>query len=400
MRRLRLYDPSYHCEVTIRALHGEFGFDPNDVDIRERIYGLFAEAAMRHGVAIFIFHFMSNHYHGLYGYTSAAQLVDFLAYLHGNLAKLANQIHKRKGYFWSKPQVLAVARDARSVARRFKYIMGQAVRAEISNHPSQFPGASAVDALLYGTPLVGRKVDRSRQCRDAHRLAAGPKEDAAYETRVEVPLTTPPCWAGLTADELRQLYQGIAAEIAANPEDLSGEEPPSAPQGQVEPERVEAEAEERQDDPQVLGTCLISEIADELTPPEMPIQPLAALPMQVEPSPQPPQPTRQEAARPAKVRVPERKAEDGGVYRHGPVRPKVYEGAKKRGKIPMLLSVDPREVAEFEARYKLAVQAYRAAKRTWRAKSRQHDGALRGAKIALPPWMLLGTTPLFVGCKS
>ncbi len=400
MRRLRLYDPSYHCEVTIRALQGDFCFDPNDIDVRERIYGLFAEAAKRHGVAIFIFHFMSNHYHGLYGYTSPAQLVDFLAYLHGNLAKLANQIHKRKGPFWSKPQMLAVARDARSVALRFKYIMGQAVKAEIGNHPGQFPGASAVDALLYGTPLIGRKVDRSRQGRDAHRLVAGAKEDAAYETHVEVPLTTPPCWAGLTADELRQLYRGIAAEVAVNPQAAPGKEQPQAAQGHVEPGHAEAPDGQLQDELQV--PCLMLEIADELANPQVACQPLAedaAVPTPLEASAQAPQPAPQDVAPPAKVRVPERKAEDGGLYRHGPVRPKLYEGEKKRSKIPMLFSIDPREVAEFEARYKLAVQDYRAAKRTWRAKSQHRDGALRGAKIALPAWMLLGTLPLFVGCK-
>jgi hypothetical protein len=97
---------------------------------------------------------------------------------------------------------------------------------------------------------------------------------------------------------------------------------------------------------------------------------------------------------PAKVVVPERKAEDGGLYRHGKLKPKAYEGVKKRGKFPMLLSVNPRLVAEFEASYKLAVQEYHAAKRAWRRKSKLRDGSLHAAAITLPAWMLLGTLPL------
>jgi hypothetical protein len=62
----------------------------------------------------------------------------------------------------------------------------------------------------------------------------------------------------------------------------------------------------------------------------------------------------------------------------------------------MLLSVNPRLVEEFEESYKLAVQAYYAAKRAWRSKSKHRDGSLQSAAITLPAWMLLGTMPLFL----
>jgi hypothetical protein len=51
-------------------------------------------------------------------------------------------------------------------------------------------------------------------------------------------------------------------------------------------------------------------------------------------------------------------------------------------------------VAAYEERYKLAVAAYHEAKLAWRLSSPVVDGALRGAEIALPAWMLLGTLPL------
>jgi hypothetical protein len=318
-----------------------------------------------------------------------------------------------------------VTRDAATVATRFKYIMGQAVKANICLHPGQFPGASAVDALLYGTKLIGRKVNQTQRSRDSLRLVDGAKEDSEYETMVEVPLAVPHCWADLSEAELRKLYLGFAEELARpnagqveervskrvskrkprKPERVAGPEPepPQAHEpAEPTPEPVPDGA------PQYHGNCLMHEITEDQpsSPPQdqPPAEPLA------DPDPQPkapsesqpedapelqPQPSSTPAlAPPAKVVVPERKAEDGGLYRHGKLKPKAYEGVKKRGKFPMLLSVNPRLVAEFEASYKLAVQEYHAAKRSWRSKSKLRDGSLHAAAITLPAWMLLGTLPL------
>lgn len=422
-----MYNPAYYCEVTIRAQDGKFAFNPNDIELRERIYGLFAEAVDRTGVGIFIFHFMSNHYHGLYGFESPAQMTAFTSYLHGNLARLANETEGRSGPFWRRAKVCMVTRDAATVATRFKYIMGQAINADICHHPGEFPGASAVDALLYGIKLIGRKVDQTQRCRDSLRLADGAKDDSEYETMVEVPLTVPHCWAGLTAEELCKLYQGFAAELVRpeagqvaelepkrkskrkprKPEQLSGTEPrpPQAHElSEPTPEADPAGA------PQYHGNCLTHEIAgDQLCPPLQEWPPAELLPepealpealpeplpeaapeSPTEPSPAP------ALAPPAKVVVPQRKAEDGGVYCHGKLKPKAYEGVKTRTKFPMLLSVDQRLVEEFEESYKLAVQEYCAAKRAWRGNSKLRGGSLHSAEIALPAWMMLGTMPLFL----
>src|SRR3990167_1486661 len=105
MKELRLYDPEFYCEVTLRTDNGKFGFDLNDTDLRDQIYGVIAEAIERYGVAVFVFHFMSNHYHGVYGFSSAEQLVMFFAFLHGNLARLAHRTNGTKGHFWAPLRV-------------------------------------------------------------------------------------------------------------------------------------------------------------------------------------------------------------------------------------------------------------------------------------------------------
>lgn len=410
-----MYDPEYYCEVTIRAQDGDFCFDPNDIDLCQLIYGVFAEAARWYGVEIFIFHFMSNHYHGLFGYRSPGQFEAFIAYLHGNLARLANEHVGRSGTFWCKPKMLAVSRDAESVAARFKYIMGQAVRANICIHPGEFPGASAVDALLYGTPLIGRKVDRAQRCRDTARLKGGAKQDSTYETVVEVPLSVPHCWLDLSPADLRRLYLGIAQEIAAEAgADLSGQldyalaqsrdherEPTSL--GRAEAPAVQSVAtrlEATQGLHQVPGTCLIHDMTADfvaLPSPEPPNERSHAPARACQVAPQREPTASSESVPPAKVPVPLRQAEDGGRYRHGKVKAKLRAGVKMRSKVPLLFSVHPRLVAEYEERYKLAVEAYYSAKLVWRQKSKFRKGILHSAPIEIPMGMRLGTMPLFVG---
>lgn len=357
MRNLRLYDPEYLCEVTIRTQDGEFGFDLNDMDLRDLIYGVFAEGAARYGVEIFIFHFMSNHYHGLYGFATPQQLVCFFAYVHGQLARVVNARLGRRGTFWAPLKVCAVTPDAESVAQRFRYIMGQATKAKLCDHPSQFPGPSTLDALLYGVPLMGRKIDRTQRCRDAARLVGGAKDDAEYTTWVELPVAVPRCWAHLSATERQQMLRGIADELAEA-------------HGGGEAQRQLAQA-------QVPGVCLTDESSQDSAEPSDPTAPADPAPRVL-----------------AKRRVADRRAEDGGRYRHGPVRPK--DGAKvgKRGKFPRLLSVHAELTRLYEQRYCAEAEAYRQAKLDWRLSAQLRQGALHAAEIALPPWMLLGTLPL------
>ncbi len=389
MKELRLYDSDHYCEVTLRTAGGDFGFDLNDTGLRDLIYGVFAEAIQRYNVAVFVFHFMSNHYHGLYGFSSAEQLVMFFAFLHGNLARLAHRTNGTKGKFWAPLKVFAVAKDAESVGRRVRYIMGQAVAAGLVDHPGQFPGASSVDAMLYGTRLMGRQFDNTSRCRDAARLVGGAKADEAYETWVELPLSVPTCWADLSGDELRRMYAGIAAELAGGGADLG------------------------HGHGQSCGDCLIHEntnncwgqaIDDEapsgsFPPPAAarvgtPEEPASAGP---EPSPAPAAGREPVCTQPPKARVPTRVAEDGGRYSHGPVKPKRMDGKRNRGRPPRLLSVDERMVDEYEERYQESVAGYGVAKAGWRGGSKLRSRALHGVAITLPPGMLLGTLPLRLG---
>lgn len=365
MHDLRLYDPDYYCEIALRCDNGAYRFDSNDTDLRDETYGVFAEAVKRYAVSIFVFHFMSDHYHGLYGFKSPDDFVAFLAFLHGNLARLGHRFRGTHGAFWSPLKVMAVAPDAESVSRRVRYIMAQAAKEKIVDHPAQFRGASSIDAMLTGQPLRARRVNYSQKCRDAARLVGGAKPDADYETWTDLHIAVPQCWAHLSPEALQRLYGGIADEIAQEYQTRSA--------------------------PNVENTADASDIQDGGQCPTAPSD-------GADPGPdldggQCPMPDL-----PPKQRAETREAEDGGMFCQGPVKPK--DGQRRRSRPPRLFSVNPVLVAAYEERYKLAVAEYHAAKLAWRLSSPVVDGALRGAEIALPAWMLLGTLPLWLGRRD
>ena len=339
MHQLRLYDPDCLYEVTLRCDNGAYRFDLNDADLRDQTYGVFAEALKRYAVQVFAFHFMSNHYHALYGFRAPDEFVAFLAFLHGNLARLGHRSKGTHGAFWSPLKVMAVSADAESVARRVRYIMGQAVAGGLVDHPAKFSGPSSIDAMLTGQPLQARRCNWSQKCRDAARLVGGAKPDSAYETWTDLQIDVPPCWTHLSPDALRRLFRGIADEVA----EAHGQR--HAPDG---------------------GEC--------------PMQAGAAIDLDGGECPAP------------KEEVPTRYAADGGPFVQGAVQPK--DRGRRRSRPPRLYSVNPAVVAAFEERYKLAVQEYREAKSAWRRSSVVTSGTLRGAGIVLPAWMLLGTLPL------
>lgn len=234
----RYYHPDYLYEVTRRTLDGEFLFDLNDVALMEAIVGALAEAQRRYGVAIYAFHMMSNHYHGLFGAPTPLMFARFLNFFHGSVAMLVNQrLGRRRPVWTSKFRPLAVTMDEKTLMQRMKYIMGQGVRAGIVQHPQQFAGPSTVDWLVAGVPLQGRYgqvlAPRSDGQRANSGLNAGRPPRAAGLSRAAPPssggvapqqaqggrvltveIALLPCFAQLGWAEVQPMFAALADEIA------------------------------------------------------------------------------------------------------------------------------------------------------------------------------------------
>lgn len=371
---LRLFDPNYYHEISQRTNQGRFVIDPNNVELRHAFYGVLACAAWTYDIKVLAFHFMTNHYHGLYEIQCPRQFSMFLAYLHAGFARAYHRLHGTNDKFWGYMTWNPVAKDEASVRQRLKYIMGQATAAGIVQHPDEFQGASSLDWMLHGKSLDGVMFNATQKCRDSRRLAAGARPDEAYITRHTLAVVAPAVWADLSPEQLRERYWQIADEVAGVGRVQSGRDQrqrPDLPVGAGEPQTSAAAsafgaAEQNIADLQCVLPRDWTESSEQL-------------------------PSRQ---RHEKSQAPMPTGEDGEVLCTGPVKPKLRGGQVGRARRPKLLAADRATVQAYEDGYAQACEAYREAKETWRNLAQFNDHALLSVEIALPPYMLLGTLPL------
>ncbi len=219
---LRFYSPKYLYEVCRRTTGGAFLFDLNDEPLMSACVGALAEAQRRYDVAIYHFHFMSNHYHGLFNAPSPAKFARFLNFFHGTVATLVNQRLSRTGAVWSgKFRPLPVATDAKTLMLRMKYITGQATRARMVEHPLQFCGPSAVDWLVAGSPITGRHDGPLPSLPTANGGPTGeatnpwqPSASQKAKGARTVQISMLPCFADQDWAAVRPLFAAMADEIS------------------------------------------------------------------------------------------------------------------------------------------------------------------------------------------
>ncbi len=373
---VRYYDPSYLHEITIRTNRGVFGFDPNCQELASKIVGMLYLAATIYGIKVLAVHFMSNHYHGLFEIPSSSKFCKFLMYFHGGLARLSHEHLGSSGKFWSENKWVPVAQDEVSVSRRIRYILGQAVKAGLVEHPVQFPGVSSAKAMIDGIPLHGTVVDRTRRYRDSQ-LKGGAGSEEVYSTGVAVTISPPQCWAALSPGELQGRYRAIADEAAVTPLHvlrkialLAGPAPFGGPQV---PEANRARAE---------GPVGVApEAAEEAGEGEVPLTQCYA--------------SKTESGSGNSVEtnwIPPRRSESGEPFEQGP--PKAKKAGNRKNRLPYLLSANLMEVLEYEARYLAICQAYAEAKQRWHKGAKSGQRGLAGPKFCLPLHTLVGSMPL------
>ncbi len=224
----RYYRPDFVYEVARRTVTGDFLFDLNDKALMTTIVGALALAQRRHGIEIYHFHLMSNHYHGLFNAPSPAQLARFLNLFHGLVGSAVNQRLGRKGPVWTRKfRPIPVTPDARTLMRRMKYLTGQAVRARLVQHPAQFPGPSAVDWLIAGVPLRGRfdptlaplkPRAADNPSAQGHGVAQQPQaEEPSSQGALEVKISILPCFQEKAWTDLHRVFAAQADELAEVP---------------------------------------------------------------------------------------------------------------------------------------------------------------------------------------
>ncbi|MBI5608848.1 MAG: hypothetical protein HY902_08195 [Deltaproteobacteria bacterium] len=206
---IRLYDPSLLHLVTLRTLDGRFSLCTEDPDFQEHLAGAMAEAQAATGVKVYAFTFMANHYHGLYSADFPEQMARFLCLFHAAVGRLINRRFGRRGPMWEKrAHVLPVLPGEQSEMQALSYVIMQAAKAGIVDHPRQYGGASSTGWLLDGTAVVGQHV-RQTELTLAARNGKNPGDIKRFTDVCTVEIAPLPCFAATPADTWRATLRGL-----------------------------------------------------------------------------------------------------------------------------------------------------------------------------------------------
>lgn len=210
-RPLRFVPPGALIEVTCTTLQRRFLLRPSR-DLTEITLGIISRAARLYDVGVCAFVFLSNHAHLLLRPRDAEQLARFMGYLNGNLAKEAGRLHGWREKFWGRRySAIPVSDEEAAQVARLRYLLEQGCKEGLIRSPREWPGASAVHALLSGSPIDGLWFDRTQELNARRRGKRPGKHEFASPEKLR--LVALPCWEDRPAAALRSVIAEMIREI-------------------------------------------------------------------------------------------------------------------------------------------------------------------------------------------
>jgi len=200
-------------EVTCRTIHGRLLLRPSG-ELNRRIVGVLARAARRYEVGVCAFVFLSNHCHLLLRPKDARELSAFMNYVNSNIAREAGRLHRWREKFWGRRyRPVAISFEPEAQIARLRYLLAQGCKEGLVARPQDWPGATAIHALLGDLTIVGTWRDRTAEYWAKKRgEAIDPVQFTSVETVSLCPL---PCWDELSAEELRTRIGELVTAIIA-----------------------------------------------------------------------------------------------------------------------------------------------------------------------------------------
>ncbi len=130
-------------------------------------------------------------------------MARFVGYFQSKLAReLARLTDWREKIWGRRYSAIPVSHEEAAQIGRLDYVLSQGVKEGLVTHPSDWPGAHSVDALLYGTPLEGIWYNRTAEFHARNRGQHVKPGDFAEPETVEIsPL---PCWKGKPTEWVRR----------------------------------------------------------------------------------------------------------------------------------------------------------------------------------------------------
>ncbi len=212
MRKLRFVSETKTVvEVTDRTIHGRFLLLPTPL-LKTIVLGALGRAQRLHGVRIFGFACVSNHFHALLEVADAQQLSRFMNCFLSKLAREAGRLYDwKEKVFPKRYQAIPVTAEDQAQAARLKYLLAHGVKEGLVERLEEWPGAHCVQALLTGEPLEGLWHERKQETRARNR--GQQIEPGQFETPETVTFSPLPCWQHLPPEEQRQRVAHLVEEI-------------------------------------------------------------------------------------------------------------------------------------------------------------------------------------------
>ena len=212
-RRLRYLPPegSGLVEVTTRTIHGRFLLTPCE-ELNDLILGALGRAQELYPVGLVAFAFASGHYHLLLRVEDTRQLSAFMNHFNSNLAREAGRLAQWGEKFWARRfQAIPISDEPEAQIERLAYVLAHGCKEGLIERLRDWPGVSAVPALLDGAPLIGHWYDRAREY--GARLRGKPFHRLEFATEYTLRLEPLPCWAHLEPEQYRQRIADLVAAI-------------------------------------------------------------------------------------------------------------------------------------------------------------------------------------------
>jgi REP element-mobilizing transposase RayT len=198
-------------EVTCRTIQGRFLLTPSN-ELNEIILGALGRAQQLYRVGIIAFAFASNHFHLLLRVESTRQLALFMGHFNSSLAREAGRLVRWREKFWGRRyQAIPISEEEAAQVERLRYVLAHGCKEGMVERLRDWPGVSAVRALLEEEPLEGYWFDRTRE----HRARRQGKtfERLKFATPYTVHLEPLPCWAHLSTEESRRRVAEMVDDI-------------------------------------------------------------------------------------------------------------------------------------------------------------------------------------------
>ena len=223
---LRWFFPNVVYELTTRTMQGRYLLRPSP-GLRGRLVGIIARAQALYDVQVYCFVVLSNHWHLLASATCGEALALFMSYVNGNIARECGRAHDWAGPLWGRRVRPIPILDDDAARERLRYLIAQGVKEGLVASPLDWPGASAVPALVDNMTVEGTWVNRDTLRRETRRAERrGEVIDAAqHEHRIELVLTPLPVFAKLDRLALRATHQAMIDEVVAEQHRVRGNTP-------------------------------------------------------------------------------------------------------------------------------------------------------------------------------